>query len=166
MQGMWYLQNLSQIQAVLLKMCHASNTDGWSLLCSTRSRTGNGRTSSPYVAQQDFGIHLTHHGAQTKNCASLLRETSLCPKITSNLGAAPWTHHPVTQTGKCLFLFFLQSCPKPQHFPLLPWKAHPVPQAWVGKWWEERQQLRGLAFLCIERDLKPGWGYHDNTSVW
>lgn len=53
----------------------------------------------------------------------------------------------------------------PHHFPLLPGKAHPVPQAWEGKWWEERQRLRGLEFLCTERDLKPGWGYHDDTSV-
>lgn len=33
------------------KKWYASNTDGWSLLCSTRSRTGNGRSSPPYAAQ-------------------------------------------------------------------------------------------------------------------
>lgn len=43
-------------------------------------------------------------------------------------------------------------------------QAHPIPQARAGRWREERQQLRGLAFLCMEGDLKPGWGYHDDTS--
>lgn len=61
------------------KKWHASNTDGWILLCSTRPRTGNERSSSPYVAQQDTETHSTHQGAQTKSCACLLGETSVCP---------------------------------------------------------------------------------------
>lgn len=41
------------------KKWHASNTGGWSLPCSTRSRTGNGRSSSPNAAQRDTGTHPT-----------------------------------------------------------------------------------------------------------
>lgn len=155
MQGMCSPEPITNTGSAFKKR-HASNTDGWSLLCSTRSRTGGQVPLMQPSKTLGLTPHIREHRLRAVHFSSEKHRPVLMMvyKITSNLGPVPWTHHLVNSDRKMSLSFLSPELSQAPAFPSAALKGTSSSPSLGRKWWEERQRLRGLAFLCTERDLK------------